>query len=79
MTTDYARGVDFTIGRCSGDGDWKELETITASSPAAAFSHWVDNQGGVEAGQYGVRASDADAWESLFRVDDDGLHPVDVF
>jgi hypothetical protein len=70
--------VDFTIGRRDGDGRWEELEAITASSPAAAFSQWVDNQGGVEAGQYGVRASDADAWESLFRVDDDGLHPLDV-
>jgi hypothetical protein len=71
--------VDFRIGRRRGDGGWEELEAITASSPAAAFSQWVDSQGGVEAGQYGVRDSDADAWESLFRVDEDGLHPVDDF
>jgi hypothetical protein len=66
------------IGRRTNADDWEELEAITASSPAAAFSQWVDNQGGVEAGQYGVRESGGDAWESLFRVDDDGLHPVDV-
>jgi hypothetical protein len=67
------------IGRRTNADDWEELEAITASSPAAAFSQWVDNQGGVETGQYGVRESDGDAWESLFRVDADGLHPVDVF
>jgi hypothetical protein len=71
--------VDFTIGRRSDRGGWEEVEAITASSPAAAFSQWVDNQGGVKAGQYGVRESDVDNWESLFRVDDDGLHPVDAF
>jgi hypothetical protein len=67
------------IGRHIGGGGWEELEAITASSPAAAFSQWVDSQGGVEAGQYGVRDSEAAAWESLFRVDDEGLHPVDIF
>jgi hypothetical protein len=72
---DYARPVDFTIGRHRRDGDWEEFETVTAPNPAAAFSRWVHHCDGVEAGQYGLRASDSDAWEWLFRADSDGLHP----
>ena len=40
-----------------------------------AFLLW----GGTEAGQYGVRASDGNAWEWLFRADREGLHRVDAF
>jgi hypothetical protein len=54
--------MDFTIGRHRDGGHWEELETVTAKDPAAAFSQWVDAQGGTEAGQYGVRANDGDAW-----------------
>lgn len=71
--------MDFTIGRHRNEGHWEELETVTAKDPAAAFSQWVDAQGGTEAGQYGVRGSDGNAWEWLFRADSEGLHRVDVF
>jgi hypothetical protein len=71
--------VDLVIGRRGGDGTWEELETVTASNPAAAFSQWVDGRGGVDAGEYGARETDATDWEWLFRVDDDGLHPVETF
>jgi hypothetical protein len=70
--------MDFTIGLHRGEGHWEELEAVTAKDPAAALSRWVDAQGGTEAGEYGVRASDRDAWEWLFRADSKGLHPVDV-
>jgi hypothetical protein len=71
--------MDFTIGRHHGEGRWEELGTVNAKDPAAAFSRWVDAQGGAEAGQYGVRASDHDAWQWLFRADSNGLHRVEAF
>ena len=71
--------MDFTIGRHRGEGHWEELATVTGKDPAAAFSQWVDAQGGTEAGQYGVRASDGNACEWLFRADREGLHRVDAF
>ena len=70
--------MEYTIGRRRDEGHWEELGTVTAKDPTAAFSRWVDEQGGTEPGQYGVRASDGDAWERLFRADGEGLHRVDV-
>lgn len=60
-----------------GRGAWQVLGRADGSNPEVALSSWIDEQGGVESGSYGVRSPGANAWQPFHVVN--GVRAADDF
>ena len=54
--------------RVLGRGAWQVLGRADGSNPEVALSSWIDEEGGVEGGSYGVRSPGADVWQPFHVV-----------
>jgi hypothetical protein len=67
--------VEWEIAAYVGEDEWQVLGQTNDSDAEAALSAWIDEQGGVEGGSYGVRSLGAVAWEPFQVVT--GVREVD--
>lgn len=67
--------MEWEVAEYRAEGAWQVLGRIDGSNPEVALSAWIDEEGGVEGGSYGVRSSGADAWQSFHVVN--GVRAVD--
>ena len=70
--------MQWTVGRHRGEAKWDELGTAQGSNPQAALEAWIDEEGGVDAGGYGVREPGTEEWRYLFLVGRGAVRSVGV-